>query len=80
MGPQQEKGIRRFALLNSPWNQGRHELDLESSSVVPLPALCFVAAWSVWGNPFFPLHYRGRGRGASAERGQPGEDASVSDV
>lgn len=44
VGRQQEKGIRRFVLLNAFWNWGRHELDLESSSVVPLPALCFVAA------------------------------------
>lgn len=67
-------------LLNDLWNRGRHELDLESSSVVPLPALCFVAALGGWGNPFFPPHFRGGGGGAGAERGQAGEDASVSDV
>lgn len=32
------------------------------------------------GNPFFPLHFCSGGGGAGAERGQAGEDASVSDV
>lgn len=59
---------------------GKHLLDLESSSVVLLPALCFVAALSVGGNPFFTLRFRGGGGGAGAEREQAGEDASVSDV
>lgn len=71
-------------LLNALWNWDRHELDLESGSVVPLPALCFVAAPGVGvgggNNTFFPLHFRGRGGGAGAEGGQAGEDASVSDV
>lgn len=67
-------------LLNAPWNQGRRELDLESSSCVGLPVLCFVAAPDVWGGPFLLTHFRGRGGGASAERGQAWEGASVSDV
>lgn len=67
-------------LLNAPWNQGRHELDLESSSVVPLPVLCFVAAPDVCGSPFLLTHFCGGGGEASVERGQAWEDASVSDV
>lgn len=52
----------RLVLPNASRNGGTHELDHESSSALPLPAFPFPG-----GDPFFPLGFAVRGRGAGED-------------